>query len=236
MAPRIPSERPRAGLAQALAALRKHFGAPRAPVPTTPLEWVLWENVAYLVNDERRERAFAALGKLTHFEPERILAVAPERLLAVTRLGGMHPQARAERLQAIARLALELGGGSLESLLELPSAKAAKALARFPSIGAPGAQKILMACGQGEELALESNGLRVLVRLGFGEESKTYATTYRSVQTALAREQPRSAKARLAAHQLLRTLGQTLCKRGEPECDDCPLSARCPVGSADRPG
>jgi endonuclease III len=215
-------------LRDVLRALGALHGRPRPPLPRTPLEWVLWENVAYLVDDERRGRAFRALAELTRCDPRRIAEASAESLLAVTVLGGMHPEARVDRLKEIAALALELGGGSLESLLLLPPAQAAKALARFPSIGAPGAQKILMACGAGEALALESNGLRVLLRLGFGQESQNYAASYRSVQQALAGELPARPAERLAAHQLLRAHGQALCKRTSPDCDACPLAARCP--------
>ncbi len=211
-----------------LEALEAGYGKPRRPLPRTPFEWVLWENVAYLVDDERRALAFRALAKLTGCDPARIAAVSAERLLEVTALGGMHPEARVDRLKEIAELALELGGGTLEALLELPEAQAQKQLARFPAIGAPGAQKILMACGKGSALALESNGLRVLLRLGLGSESKNYAQSYRSVQQALAGELPRTPAARLAAHQLLRTHGQQLCKRTSPDCDACPLARRCP--------
>jgi len=218
----------RLGLDQALTLLQKQYGKPPAPLPRTPIEWVLWENVAYLVDDEKRAQAFRALGKLSRFDPSRIAAVSAERLLAVTRLGGMHPEARVDRLKEIAALALELGGGTLEQLLELPPKQAQKELARFPSIGAPGAQKILMACGKGDALALESNGLRVLLRLGFGTESKNYAQSYRSVQEALADELPRTPAARLTAHLLLRAHGKALCKHNAPDCDACPLAARCP--------
>jgi len=204
-------------LREVLAALEGQYGKPAAPLPRSPFEWVFWENVAYLVDDERRAAAFRALAKLTRCDPGRIAAAPAEKLLAVTRLGGMHPEARVDRLQEIAELALELG--ELET---------AQQLRRFPSIGAPGADKILMACGGGEALALESNGLRVLLRLGFGTESKNYAQSYRSVQQALAAQLPRTSAARLAAHQLLRTHGQRLCKRTSPDCDACPLAARCP--------
>jgi len=204
-------------LREILAALEGLHGKPRAPLPKTALEWVLWENVAYLVDDERRAAAFRALKKLTRCAPARIAALPAEKLLAVTRLGGMHPEARVDRLKEIAELALRIG--KLET---------AQQLRRFPSIGAPGADKTLMACGGGTALALESNGLRVLLRLGFGTESKNYAQSYRSVQTALASELPRTPAARLAAHQLLRAHGQRLCRRSAPDCDACPLAARCP--------
>jgi endonuclease III len=215
-------------LREVLRALELVHGKPERPLPQTPFEWVLWENVAYLVSDAKREQAFRALGKLTRFEPERIAAASAESLLAITHLGGMHPQARVDRLKEIAAIALELGGGTLAALLELSEKEAAQALARFPSIGAPGAAKILMACGAGRALALESNGLRGLLRLGFGTESKNYAQSYRSVQEALAAQLPRTPAARLSAHLLLRTHGQQVCKRTSPDCDVCPLAARCP--------
>jgi endonuclease III len=187
---------------------------------------VLWENVAYLVDDERRAAAFRALRRATGFDPRRILAARPEELEAV--VAGMRPQDRAVRLCECAELALELGGGDLKALLHLPPAKALTALKRFPGIGAPGAEKILMACGALATLALESNGLRVLLRLGYGrEEPQNYARSYRSVREALGDQLPAKPAALLRAHQLLRRHGQETCKREHPPCDECSLSDVC---------
>jgi adenine-specific DNA glycosylase len=47
-----------------------------------------------------------------------------------------------------------------------------KALQLFPSIGKPGAEKIPLFTKTAPVVALESNGLRVLVRLGYGREEK----------------------------------------------------------------
>ena len=33
------------------------YGPPPAPTPRTALDWVLWENAAYLVSDEQRREA-----------------------------------------------------------------------------------------------------------------------------------------------------------------------------------
>lgn len=215
-------------LARVLAALERIHGAPPRPVPRTPLQWILWENVAYLVDDERRKRAFEALRRSVGLTAEALDAASREELLAVTRLGGMHPEARVDKLKDVADLAREHGGKGLESVLRLPPAAARKVLGRFPGIGKPGADKILMACGAADELALESNGLRVLLRLGYGEEAASYATTYRSVQVALAGQRKDDSAWALRAHQLLRTHGQTLCKRSAPDCDACPLARGCP--------
>src|SRR3989442_1324186 len=87
-----------------------------------------------------------------------------------------------------------------------------------PRIRDPGAEKILLFSRTHPFLALESNGLRVLVRLGYGEESKNYSTTYRSAQRAAAAEVEENIPARVRAHQLLRIHGQELCTRSAPKC------------------
>jgi endonuclease-3 len=207
--------------------LEKLYGKPGKPIPRSPLDWIVWENVAYLVDDERRELAFRALEKKLGRTAEKIAAASSQVLYEVTRLGGMHPEQRVDRLKGIAELALEHGGGGLESVLELDAASARKVLKKFPSIGDPGAEKILMFCGALDVLALESNGLRVLTRLGFGEEKKSYAATYKSAQAALATQLKRDSAWLARAHQLLRMHGQSLCKRTSPDCDACPLTACC---------
>lgn len=76
-------------------------------------------------------------------------------------------------------------------------------------------------------LALESNGLRVLLRVGFAEEKKSYSASYRGVQQALAGQLPADYDELIAAHQLLRQHGQELCKRTRPLCEGCPVREDC---------
>ena len=84
-------------------------------------------------------------------------------------------------------------------------------------------------------LALDSNGLRVLLGLGFGGEKKNYAASYRSGQEALADQLPRDCNALIRAHQLLRQHGQELCRRSRPRSDQCPLRSECQYFRAFRP-
>lgn len=142
-------------------------------------------------------------------------------------MGGMHPERRVDKLREIGELAIEAGGGRLEKVLELATKDARKVLKRFPGIGDPGADKILLFCGASPEMSLESNGLRVATRLGYGEEAKSYAATYRSAIVALEPELERRVTRRTRAYELLRTHGQSLCKRTAPDCDACPLSDTC---------
>ena len=172
-------------LEEVIARLKAVYGRPAPPAVVDPLELILLENVAYLVGDEQREKAFEALRERIGTTPESILSAPDAALLEVARLGGINARQRAQRLQLIARIALEEFEGDLRWALKQPLAQARKSLKLFPAIGDPGAEKILLFSRSHRVLALDSNGLRVLVRLGFGEERKNYAATYRSAQDAI---------------------------------------------------
>jgi len=214
-------------LTQIVAELRRFYGAPAPPPATDPFEQVLWENVAYLADDEKRAAAFSALRKTVGLRPEDILKAKPEKLLAVTRMGGMVPELRAQRLRQSAQIVQILLKGKLNATLDESLPKAKKTLQRFPTIGEPGAEKILMFAGKYPVLGLESNGLRVLLRLGFAEEQKSYSASYRAIKNAISGQLPQDCKSLIAAHQLLRKHGQELCKRSRPLCDGCPLRDSC---------
>ena len=207
--------------------LRNFYGRPEPPNVTDPLGLILLENVAYLVSDERREQAFNALCERVGLSPPEILTAHEERLMEVARLGGMHPAARVEKLRRIAQIALQEFDGDLDEVVKQPIAQAKKSLKKFPGIGDPGAEKILLFSKTQPVLALDSNGLRVLLRLGYGEERKSYAATYRSAQEAIASELRRDFDWLIASHQLLRRHGQELCKTAEPLCASCPLKSSC---------
>jgi endonuclease III len=214
-------------LAQVVAQLNKFYGAPAPPPVTDPFEQVLWENVAYLAVDEKRAAAFLALRKTVGLGPEDILKAKTEKLLAVTRMGGMAPELRAQRLRQSAEIVQVLLKGKLNAALEESLPKAKKTLQRFPTIGEPGAEKILMFAGKYPVFGLESNGLRVLLRLGFAREQKSYSASYRGIKNAISGQLPQDGKSLVASHQLLRKHGQELCKRSGPLCDQCPLQDSC---------
>lgn len=217
----------RHSLSEVVYRLRDFYGWPDPPKVTDPLCMILLENVAYLVSDERREQAFNALRERAGLSPPEILMAHEETLLEVARLGGMRPEARVEKLRRIAQIALQEFDGNLDKILKQPLAQAKKSLKKFPGIGDPGAEKILLFSRTHPILALDSNGLRVLLRLGYGEERKSYSSTYRSAQEAVDDELNKDFDWLIAAHQLLRHLGQQLCKTNGPICLSCPVRSDC---------
>lgn len=207
--------------------LRGFYGRPEPLKVTDPLGMILLENVAYLLSDERREQAFNALREKVGLSPPEILTAREETLLEVARLGGMLPAARVDKLRRIAEIDLQEFDGELDKVLKQPLARAKKSLKRFPGIGDPGAEKILLFSKTHPILALDSNGLRVLLRLGYGEERKSYSSTYRSAQEAVDAELNKDFDWLIETHQLLRRHGQEFCKTNAPVCPSCPVKSSC---------
>lgn len=214
-------------LQKVLSQLAKYYGAPKAPISTDPFELLLYENVAYLVSDEQREKAFAVLRQHVGAKPHEILAASHDDILQATKLGGMLPDMRAKRLREIALIAMDEFNGDLGQALKQPLPKAKKALRKFPSIGEPSAEKILLFTGSYPVLGMDSNCLRVLLRLGFGEEKKNYTASYRSVQEAIQPELNEDFDWLIEAHLLLRQHGKELCKTNAPMCEKCPVAKSC---------
>jgi endonuclease-3 len=210
-----------------IARLKRHYGEPKLPPARGPFELVMWENACYLLPDERRAEVFEGLRLKVGLKAESILKSNGETLLALATRGGMRPETRVFRWREIARITVTQFAGDLDRILREPYEKAKRALKQFPNIGDPGAEKILLFCGMGPGLALESNGLRVLTRVGYGRQQKNYGATYRSVQEALRDQLPRTAAELARAHLLLREHGKTLCKTNAPLCRVCPLADLC---------
>ena len=207
--------------------LKSYYGTPTMPEATDPFALIVWENIAYLVDDARRALIFDALRKQIGLNPVEILNTPVERLDEITKLGGKLFQQRSLRVRECALIALNEFGGDLKLALQLPIKKAVTALRQFPGIGEPGAEKILLLTNTYPVLALDSNGLRVLLRIGFGEEKKNYSASYKAVREATADEAGNRCDELIEAHLLLRQHGKVLCKTTKPRCDECPVNSIC---------
>ena len=215
-------------LQSVLRALRERHSAPKAPpAGRDPLALVFWEAVGYLGTDEKRLAAFAALSERMGLTPEAILKVPTLTLEAICRIGGVFPELRAKRLRTSAALVRDEFGGDLSVVLGWDYRTARRALQQFPMIGPSGADRILLLCGSHDVLGLESNAVRVLIRLGYGAESKNYNRAYREAREAAEAELPATNAARRAASLLLRLHGKETCKHSAPRCEECPVTAHC---------
>ncbi len=198
-------------LKTAVARLAKLY--PQREPLTDPLAILVQENIGYLIDDARRDDLFAEFQKKIGLTARQIANAPMPVLTDIAKRGGMHPQKRAERLLEIGRLAItECDGDIVVKLRALPLPKARALLKKFPSVGDPGADRILLFAGIAPVPCLESNGLRVMVRLGVCAEGKSYAQTYKGAIAALTAESSGNAE---------------WLKRAAPRCEPCPLDAVC---------
>ncbi len=220
-------------LTEAVRALEKSFGRAKERRLTDPFQMILWESVAYLVDDERRGRVFDELKRRVGLTPGAILAAPDPLLLDVVRESGMRPPDRAARLRECAEVAEEIGLEALRKAVRTDTILARKLLKKFPGVADPGADRILLYNRRVPTLAPDSSILRVLVRLGFGKKEKDYTRTYRLAAEAVAPELPADFDFLIRAREALRRHGHVLCKTNHPGCEACPLAARCPARSAE---
>jgi endonuclease III len=206
--------------------LAELYGDPSPPTVTEPFAMVLWENVAYLAIDSKRAEAFAELQSKVGLAPADIRRAKDSVLLAIAS-NGIVPIKTVEKLRRSAEIARESFRDDVSSILDKPIAVAKNDLRKFPAIGEPAAEKILLVNHRHPFLALESNGLRVLVRLGCSPEHRNYSTMYKNMQRNLAPQLPTDCNALIRAYQLLRQHGQELCKRTSPHCERCPVRMHC---------
>ena len=114
--------------------LEQVYGTPALRV-TDPFEMIVLENAAYLVDDARRFETFERLRAAIGVTPEAIAEHSREEIAEAIAGGGMLPEHRAEKVLNCARLAIKAGVTE-------------KTLRKFPSIGEPYADRILLFNGK----------------------------------------------------------------------------------------
>jgi endonuclease III len=211
-----------------IAELKRQHGTVAPPPAGDAFQLVAWEKAAYLATDEKREATFRRLARDVGLTPREVLKAKRSVVIDVLETGGINAVERANNLIEAAQIAVADFGGSLDAACDLPIADAKRALKRIRGIAEPGAEKILLLTKRHPVLGVDSNGLRVLTRLGYGIEAKSYTTTYKSATTAALAELGRDIGVVTEAHLLLRHHGQTVCKTSAPHCAACSVRARCP--------
>ena len=225
---------PRSKLAVIVARLKKHYGAQPPPPATDAFGLYLWDRVGYLVDDDRRLVAFERLKREVGLTPAAILAASPATLLAIATSGGIEGHKRAAHMRNAAETVMGELDGNLDAVLTRPLPDARRALRKLPMVADAGAERIILFAGAHPVLTLESNGMRVLQRMGYGQPHRDYTRSYKTVIAAAAPEAKQDVMWLTDAHRLLRHHGKEVCKTSAPLCGVCIVRGDCAFGS--RPG
>jgi len=229
---------PMANLTKILESLEELYGPQKAVGPNTPYEMLVFAICGYPASDGTCARGFDALQRDVGASPKELLAAPKAKLTKCMRMGGIVPELRAQRLKEIAHAVRDRFGGDLTAVLKQKLKEetkqlgkgireAKKVLQEFPTIGEPGAEKILLFAKLAPLAAVPSAQLHVPMRLFIGQEGKNYAADYRTAREILGSELPETFEGRQRAYLLLKKHGQEICKRSKPKCEVCPLTARC---------
>jgi endonuclease-3 len=228
----MPRSSAKPKLERVVSELAAFHGVQQPPAAKTAFELILWEKVAYLADDETRSRAFAALKHRVGTSAAAVAAAKPSLLREIAAIGGaVGVEERAQHMTLVAELVIEEFDDALDTVLIESLAAGRKALRRFYGIGEPGADKILLFTRSHAVLPLDSNGARVLVRVGYGSDNKNYSTMYRSVIAAAQPEISPTFDWLIEAHLVLRRHGQTICKTSSPRCEACVVRSECEFAS-----
>lgn len=192
-----------------------------------PWELVLWETCVFAADDETRKRVFDRLKSVTSLDPKKILSAPEKKVVAALAEGGMMARYRYDKLKLNTKRLLDMGPEALRAATKKDPRAARKLLKRFHGIGDPGADRVLMFAGTAKTIGADAAVVRVLVRVGFGEESKDWSRSYRTSAKAIEPELPDERDELVHIHMVLRAHGRDVCKNTRPTCGDCPLLDRC---------
>jgi endonuclease-3 len=207
--------------------LESFYGRQEPCWPTDPYLSLVWWHCGYPASDAACAKGWESLNREIGVEPQQILEALPVNLATALRPGGMVPELRALRLKEIAARVQDEFGGDLRAALVGPIAQVRKALKKFPGIGDPGVDRILLFAGIAPVAAVPSNCPQVVVRVQRGQESANYVATYREARQAIESEVPEKLDPRIRAYLLLKRHGQELCKVAKPKCVQCPVRSAC---------
>ena len=215
-------------LAPILEALESFYGRQAPDWPTDPYLFLVWWHCGYPPGDERCNRGWEALTAAIGTSAAELAKARSPTLARALKAGGMIPELRAARVKSIARDVLDARAGDLRAALAaLPADEARKLLRKFPGIGVPGADRILLFARLAPAAAVPSASPQVLVRIASGREGAKYTATYQEAQRLIETQLPATFAARSRAYLLLRRHAGELCKRRNPRCAECPVSASC---------
>lgn len=207
--------------------LEVFYGKQEINWPTDPYQFLIWWHCGYPASDVTCGKGWRSLEREIGVGAQEILASTDEELTRALKPGGMVPEIRAMRLKEIADRTEEEFDGNLAAALAGPIARTREILKSFPSIGDPGADRILLFGGIAPVTAIPSNCPHVIVRIQRGAEPENYAATYREAQEAIEKQVKANYDARRRAFLLLKRHGQETCKRTNPKCVGCPVNDQC---------
>jgi endonuclease-3 related protein len=169
------------------------------------------------------EQALANLRRAGLLTPARMEGISEARLARLIRPSGYFRQ-KARKLKVFLRFLRRKHGGSLARMFRTPTAELRTQLLAVHGIGPETADSILLYAGGHPVFVVDAYTHRILGRhhLASGKPN------YRAVQSLFESSLPRDPALYNEFHALLVNVGKNWCRKGRPNCEECPLLPHLP--------
>lgn len=212
--------------------LLRHFGSPGPHVQLDPVSQLVMGLIGGRTRGEVSLSAFCALFR--HFGSWEAVRDAPATRIQKEILQVTFAEVKAQRFRAALELVTRLNGKlTLDNLEPMPVIDALLWLERLPGVGRKtSAATVNFSTLRKPALVIDTHHLRMLRRLGVVGNKADFLQAYDKVMPAL----PTAWGANEVDlhHQLMKLLGQTICRYQAPECDCCPVNDLCLLSSFNR--
>lgn len=200
-------------------ALYAHFGPQYWWPADTDIEMIvgaiLTQNTAWT----NVEKALAMLRKYNALEIETLYRLPEQRLATLIQSSGFF-QLKARRLKALIHFIFSAYEGSLIRMFAESPQVLRERLLGVNGVGPETADSILLYAGRFPIFVVDAYTRRVFLRHHLIRKSDGYRETQASVMRALPQHVPLFNE----YHALLVRVAKTYCKKGEPNCEACPLN------------
>jgi len=196
----------------------------------TPLEVCVGAILTQNTNWKNVERAIANLKRVGPLTIETLWNMPAEHLAELIRPAGYF-RLKARRLRNFLALVTDDFGGSLDALLELPTADLRKAVLGVSGIGRETADSIVLYAAERPVFVVDAYTLRIAFRHGLVDQDCDYDLLQETFASAL---DPDVALLK-DYHALLVRAGKTHCVKRGPQCAGCPLEALLEDGEPREP-
>jgi len=183
---------------------------------------ILTQNTAW-TNVEKGIEALRSAGLL---DPAVMARTPRARLASLLRPTGYFNQ-KAALLQRFLSFLERRHNGDLESLLALPVAELRRQLLDLSGIGPETADSIILYAAARPVFVIDAYTRRIFGRHGLVTADDPYDRLQRQLHDAL----PSDAGLFNEYHALLVRVGKDNCRKGQPQCDGCPLESFLPPAS-----
>lgn len=187
----------------------------------TPFEVLISTVLSQKTERRGTQKAFLALKRKLGVCPRSLAAASESEIAEFIKPAGLY-RSKSSKIKAIAESVLELYGGDLSRVLELPELEARRRLMALPGVGPKTADVVLSFAAGRAVLPVDVHIFRIARRWGMADERGSYEEVRASFEAAV------PPAMRLPAHLALIEFGREICAARNPKCGICPVADRCP--------